>query len=237
MPATRPLDSLATVLPAWGALLVVLAGVKAMLLIGRPALVTGAQAASVSWAVVVLTAVAALLGLYLWQRLAFAAPWPLRAPTWLPVLLGGGAGAVFALIDAWAQVGDIHVALPWSVPVYLFGAVVSEVQLHLLPVAVLTFLVSGVALRGGHRLPVFRAVVLLVGLVEPVAGLAVMADPASPGYVAEPAALAAFFLAGYALQVAILEIMRVQGFLAALLTRLSFYAVWHLLWPAVFYGG
>jgi hypothetical protein len=132
-----------------------------------------------------------------------------------------GGGNVLNLSD-WA-----HVAWPWSLPFYTFGAIFLELLLRLGALCLLVWLIHVVILRRRWRMPVFWTVNLIVSFYEimPMTmadiadhrWLAIAATPLEPLYwtnVFEGWLLLRF------------------GWFAPIVFRLAFYLVWH-----VVYGG
>lgn len=141
----------------------------------------------------------------------------------VPGVLGGAAGVVLSLLDVVVPLGIPHVPWPMSVAFYAYGAVFTEIAFRLMPLPAAAWLGGRVGGPRGASVA-FWAVALLTSLVEPVGVTAVV----EVSGVALLAARAVTFL----VNMEAAYMLRRQGFLAALITRVVFYLVWH-----VVYGG
>jgi hypothetical protein len=98
-----------------------------------------------------------------------------------------------------------------------------EVLYRLLLIPVLLLLVSNLLLRGRGQAPVFWALAVLTSLLEPLSQSVdwrVLSGPVLFFYVGEM----------FALNLAQAAFFRKYGFLAAILVRVAFYLVWHVLY-------
>lgn len=189
-----------------------------------------AQALAVSWPATLLVLILGYSGLFLAPRAGFP---PLRDPEisaqqrflW-PVMAGMGAGLFTIIWDAvYVLPRDLNVSFPRSIPFYLLGAFFVEVVQHLLPIVVLTVILTRVLSGRVGRETVFWVAALLVAAVEPATQFGSGLFSSYP---------AGFFILGIALTYAInllqLVLFRRRGFLAMLTFRWGFYAVWHVIW-------
>lgn len=122
----------------------------------------------------------------------------------------------------------LNVAFPHSIPFYLLGGVYVEVTQHLLPVAVLVWLISTLLLRGRAQRQVFWIVAVLVALIEPVGQLAIEAFESYPGHL--------YIVAGvviFAANLTQMDLFRRYGFMAMLMFRMGLYLIWHIVWGQV----
>jgi hypothetical protein len=148
-------------------------------------------------------------------------------------------GAVYGLVTIASDVasstrtaiGDegewVHMALPWSIPFYTFGAIFLEFLLRLGGLCVAFWLLHVVVFRRRLRLPLFWLVAAVVALYEiwPF-----MADDVSAGHWGSVVRA----LAGHLYLSNVFEgwlVLR-YGWFSPVVFRLSFYLVWHIL-----YGG
>jgi hypothetical protein len=198
-----------------------------------------AQAAVFEWRFLALWTVLGLLGVVLSGPTGFPDPLDDRISNGrrygLPALLGLGLGVLAVATDAvthWTRfVADrmhlpsIHIAFPASVLVYTGGAVIVEVIYRLLPIPLLVFLISNLLLKGRGRERTFWILAVPLSSVEAFGdlGLRELGFPT----------MAAVFVQDYALNLVQAWVFRRAGFLAALLVRVVFYLVWHVLWGLV----
>jgi hypothetical protein len=194
-----------------------------------------AQAAVFSWPLLPLWAATGLLGVELARRTGFPEAWGGRGSNGrrllVSALLGLALGLLAVATDlrthwagrAAAEHGQpsIHIDFPASALVYPGGAVIVEVLYRLLPLPLLLWLISSLALRGRGREQTFWALALLLSLVEP------LSQDLSLGQFGT-GVMAAVFVQDYALNLSQAALFRRSGFLAAIALRVVFYLVWHV---------
>jgi len=154
----------------------------------------------------------------------------------LPVAAGLILGAVPAGIDAVAPIGNIHAAFPASIPNYAVGAIFTEVLFRLVPLGLLVWGLATKLLGTHWQGTVFWTLALGLALIEPVAAWQIVSDPTLPGGFDSTLAAAGFVTVAYVLNVLAAYLFWTRGFLAAVVLRLAFYLVWHVLWPLVWYS-
>lgn len=116
-----------------------------------------------------------------------------------------------------------HMALPWSIPFYTFGAIFLEYLLRLGALCIAFWLIHVLILRRRLRLVVFWVLAAIVALYEiwPYMGPHVQAQEWSRAalYLLEPLYLSNVVEAGLLLR---------YGWFAPIVFRLAFYLVWHI---------
>jgi hypothetical protein len=152
-----------------------------------------------------------------------------------PVATGLLLGIVPAAVDYAASIGDIHADFPVSLLNYYVGGLFSEVMFRLIPLGLLVWLVANKMLGARWQTTVFWIVALAVGLYEPLAAWQIMTDPSVPGGFESGAAAFGFVATAYALNVLAAYFFWTRGFLAAVVLRWSFYVIWHIAWPVLYY--
>src|SRR5216110_914887 len=185
--------------------------------------------------------VAGFIGVWLSHRTGFPAAWDARISVrdrlLYPILWGIGIGVALVVHDLvfhWtAAYKDIVGApsfnalgpFPGPLLFYSGGAIIVEVFYRLLPIPLLLWLVSNLALRGRRREGVFWALAVLTSLIEPATqDLAALQRPGLE------AAAATVFGIDYVLNLVQAVVFRRYGFLAAIVTRASAYVVWHVIY-------
>lgn len=194
-----------------------------------------------SWPAIVIIGAAGALGIFLAWRTGFPAAIDpeLSAREWLllPTLTGFALGAVaigveFAtggidfFLDATGMV-SFNVPLPGSPLFYAAGAVVVDVVYRLLPVPLLLWLISSLALRGRGQAPTFWGLAIVSSLAEPVSQSAFALGAGRFDV------FAGQFLSGFAMNFAQAVWFRRAGFLAMIVVRWAMYLVWHILYGNV----
>jgi hypothetical protein len=191
------------------------------------------------WATHLALTVAGLGGVWCAARTGFPAAWDARIPAThrllRPALLGVGfgllavvteeiTGATEALEAALGQ--PFTVAFPGSLLVYSAGSVVWEAFFLLIPVPILLWLISNVALGGRGQGLTFRVLAALSAAAEPAlqGGMLLGAS----GGVIGPGIFAAYVAQAYAFNLTAALAFRRYGLLAPVLLRLAYYLVWHV---------
>jgi len=192
------------------------------------------QEGAFSWLTILAIAVMGFIGLLLARRTGFPDLWDSRVSHrqrfLIPALIGFIYGVVTVIIDL-RNPSPVHLKLPLSIPFYTYGALLLEIMLRLFAIPVLVWLFSNLILRGRWQTKVFWLAAIIAALYEPlphlkeqllgVSGLGILAVLIK--WAIEPLFLANV-ITGW--------LFRKYGFLAALIMRLSFYLVWHII-----YGG
>jgi hypothetical protein len=195
------------------------------------------QAGAFDWAPLGIFAALGLVGVWLSRKTGFPDAWDARVSNWrrlvLPLLIGAGFGALYVVADLLTGFTKLIAAQhslaqqytdPLSMTLIFTSApVLVEVLYRLLIIPVLLLLVSNLILRGRGQSQVFWVLALLTSALEPLSQYIdwrILSGGLVVFYVAELFALnltqAAFF--------------RKYGFLAAILVRVGFYLVWHVLY-------
>lgn len=173
------------------------------------------------------------------ERSGFEKLWPphLSAKKRLtrPAAAGLLLGLVPATIDYVAPIGDIHADFPISLLNYYVGGLFSEVMFRLIPLGLLVWLVANKMLGKRWQTTVFWVAALAVGLYEPLVSWQIMTDPGIPGSFESTTAAFGFVSTAYLLNVLAAYFFWTRGFLAAVALRWSFYLVWHIAWPVLYY--
>jgi hypothetical protein len=197
----------------------------------------GRQVTPDGWLTHLLYTLAGLVAIAAMHRTGFPAAWDAHIPAsrrlLLPLLIGGIGGFLTIGVDI---VGGLlatlqgltgqsfNVAFPGSLLIYSAAAIHQELKYLLFPVPVLLWLISSVLLRGRAQTPIFWVLAILSSAAEPVLQGASIVSVFNPGVVAMIVAVA------FAINVAAAVCFRRYGLLAAILVRLGYYLVWHVLY-------
>jgi len=200
---------------------------------------SAAQAAVFQWKWITIFTATGLLGVFLADRTGFPAAWgggiSNRARILLPAALGAGLGVLAIgtevatgwtkFVAAKMNLPTIHIDFPASALIYPGGAIIVEVAYRIFLMPFFLWLVSSMILRGRAQEQTFWALAVITSAIEPV-------TQDLSGMLAGQAtfAFALVFIEDYALNFSQAWLFRRYGFLSAVLLRVFFYLVWHVLW-------
>jgi len=196
-----------------------------------------AQAALFGWVPLGVFAIIGLIGVALSQKAGFPEVWEGKRPFYqnilFPILIGFGIGVLIVLIDLFTGFTELIAArhgvsqqytdFPSMFFIFTSAAIIVEVVYRLFLIPLLLWIISKVILKNKAQTFIFWTLAVLTSLLEP---LGMYPDlQVVPGYLAALLALIYFSVnltqAGF---------FRKYGFLAAVMVRLGFYFVWHVLY-------
>jgi hypothetical protein len=198
------------------------------------------QESALTWPALVGMAVLGLAGLWFADRTGFPTGWDQRVSNRnrlvLPVVIGLASGLLMVALDRAFNIGatvaaannspTLNIAFPGSLFAYASGGLWSEVLFRYLPLPLLLFLISNVALGGRNQVRVFWVLaILLAGLEPAVQTLPAMMRPGAP---IAPLAM----VAGLEFVVSLVQniLFRRYGFVASYGLRIGHYSVWHIIY-------
>jgi hypothetical protein len=189
-----------------------------------------------AWLAILLAAVFGFIALKIARKTGFPDIWDEKISNKerfvYPVLLGVAFALIEILVGLAMDLPNIHVPLPFSLPVYVSGGIFLEILYHLIPIVFLIWLISHVFLKGKRQKEVFVVVAVLASLWEPVMQITGMYQMGIlPGMVFA-AGLFIFIFAGNLIPI---TLFRKYGFLAPVIWRLTDYSLWHVIWPMFYY--
>jgi hypothetical protein len=210
---------------------------------------SASQAGIFAWPSLAIIGSLGLIGVWLSSRTGFPGMWQpglnMRAWLWRSVWLG----IAFALIEigwdyatnashiAAERIGipAFHIAFPASAIIYPGGAIIVEILFRLVPLPLVVFLISNLALRGKRQNQVFWAAAILLSAFEPVSqsGLLSLALGHEFKMRGLEGLVAGEMIQGYAMNLAQAYLFRRAGFLAPVLFRICYYILWHVLWGSL----
>lgn len=132
------------------------------------------------------------------------------------------------LIAARLGIASIHIAFPASAYVYAAGAIAVECLYRLIPVSILYALIARVVLKGRGEGAVFWTLAFLSSLSEPLSQ--------APLAGAEPGLVWVLFGFIFLFNLSEAALWRRFGWPAPILSRLAFYAVWHVVFGPMLAG-
>lgn len=197
------------------------------------------QAAAFTWPLVGGMIVFAALGLLCDRAAGLPDPFADMARERRGLMVATVTGAFYGLVTivmdvmsstraALGEPGEwIHMALPWSIPFYTFGAIFLEFMLRLGGLCIVFWLLHVVVFRRRLRLPLFWLVAAVIALYEIWPLMAADVSAGRWGSVA-------LALAGPLYISNVFEgwLLLRYGWFSPIVFRLSFYLLWHIL-----YGG
>lgn len=184
-----------------------------------------------------LFAAAGLVGLFFASRTGFPAAWDERISNRQRLLLPLGVGMGFGLLTTAVALATNHVEIfkalmgipafnapfPGSLLFYSGGAILVEVLYRLLPIPLLLWLISNVALRGRWQNEVFWGLAILSSAMEPTSQDLMSLPLGVPLFLS-------LYVPDYAFNLTQALFFRKYGFLAALFVRLGDYLIWHIIY-------
>lgn len=236
--AERPTtESFRRSLRAYLVIVLVLAGIKVLLIAleSGGAFRSPAQAAVFGWPFLLGYAALGSGAVWLVDRLGLPGTWDpaisFRDRFTAPLLIGVALGFLAVCVDLatnWTLLAarlmgqpSIHIAPPASAIIYPGGAAVVTIIYFLVPVPPLVWLATRV-LGTGARDRAFLVIGALAALTEPVTQNMHFAAPVTT--------VGALMVSDYALNLAQVFTFRRAGFGPAVLVRVAFYLIWHVLW-------
>jgi len=189
-----------------------------------------------AWSAIILAAFFGFIAMKLARQTGFPDIWDDRISNkerfFYPALLGFAFAIIEILVSLAMYLPNIHVAFPFSIPVYLTGGIFLEILYHLVPIVFLVWLISNVILKGKRQTEIFVVVALLASLWEPAMQITGMY---SMGMLTSAFFGAALFIFVFAGNLIPITLFRKYGFLAPVVWRLTDYGLWHVIWPMIYY--
>jgi len=188
------------------------------------------------WSAIILAAFFGFIAIKLARKTGFPDIWDKKISNkerfFYPVLPGFVFAVIEILVGLAMHLPNIHVAFPFSIPVYLTGGIFLEILYHLIPTVFLVWLISNVILKGKRQNEVFVIVALLASLWEPAMQIMEMYSMGMLKSALFGATLFVFIFAGNLIPI---TLFRKYGFLAPVVWRLTDYGLWHVIWPMIYY--
>jgi hypothetical protein len=195
------------------------------------------QAAVFAWPALGIWAILGFIGIWFAHKTGFPAAWDARFSNkerlWIPIAIGL-AYAMFEIVFdrltgyskfqlALHHATKINIDFPVSLLIYPGGAMIVEVVYRLFLMPVLLWLISSLLLKGQWQMQVFWVLAILTSCIEP---LTQDLEALQLGAVM----LGVVLLKGFGLNFLQAVLFRNYGFLAAILMRVAFYMIWHVLY-------
>ncbi len=123
---------------------------------------------------------------------------------------------------------SIHIAFPASAYVYAAGAIAVECLYRLIPVSILYAIIARLILKGRGEAGVFWTLAFLSSMIEPLSQ--------APLAGSEPNLVWLLFAFIFAFNLSEAALWRRFGWPAPIVSRLSFYAIWHVIFGPMLAG-
>jgi hypothetical protein len=189
-----------------------------------------------SWSIYILVTVLGFAALKQAARTGFPDIWDIgisnKQRLSIPLLAGSGFGIINIIIAHTLQLNVPMVKFPYSIPVYFSVGILMEILFHLIPVVILLWFVSDLVLKKKRQNDVFWIFAVFLSLLEPVVQTIGMHQM---GIISNTLFMAVLFIFIFAANMLPLYFFRMYGFLSAVVWRLSFYLIWHIIWGGFFY--
>lgn len=223
----------------YGLLIATLIIVRYVIVLGPDTPMLQSQRSLFSWRAIGIISLLGLASVYVLNLTGLRKLWDadvgINKKIILPFVAGLILGSIQSVYDIYTGAGaevaavmgleNIHVAFPFSMPIYIGGAIIVSVIYYLIPISIVVYLVSAKILKGKAEGTVFWFIGILIALFEPLTnpGISVIQQA---GIVALPLSISVLVFN----LVSILSI-RKFGFIAAFFLRIGHYAVWHIIYP------
>jgi hypothetical protein len=231
-------------------LIACLAGVKlAIDCLPRATFASPSQAAIFAWPSLAIIGTLGLIGVWLSLRTGFPGMWDpgtnMQAWLWRSAWLGIALALVEVGWDYTTKASHImaermgfptfHIAFPASALIYPGGAIIVEIVYRLLPLPLVVFLISNLALRGKCQNQVFWTAAVVLSAFEPVSqsGLLSLAFGHEFKMRGHEWLVAGEMIQGYAMNLAQAYLFRKAGFLCPVVFRICYYILWHVVWGSL----
>ncbi len=181
--------------------------------------------------------IAGFLVLFLTEKAGFKAMWSGQVTNKQRFLIPLGLGVAFTAFQiffgVYLEIPNFNVPFPHAIPAYFTFATLYEIVFHLLPIVIVCWLVGHLILKNKYDLVVFWIFAIIISLYEPYAQIGGLTKM---GFISETWEIIAFFAFIFLYNIISLYLFKRFGFIAMIMFRYGNYAIWHIIWPIIFYG-
>ncbi len=149
--------------------------------------------------------------------------------------LGLGFALLFAIYDSIAKIGDMSVGLPISILFYIWGAIASESIFRLFAIGCFSWFFGNLILRKKYNKQVYWILAVIFSGIAVFSMLSAFSIPDVPLNRPNDSLFIVLGCLVFVSELAAFKLLKKYGFLSPLIFRLSFYLIWHMIWPVVFY--
>ncbi len=221
------------------ALVTVMILIKLFDLIFNPNKVFPGRVAVFSWVEILVVLILGIIGLLLYKKIKLPKFDNKKIRQSKTLLYSIGFGLVFStilvIIDFFAKIGDISVGLPLAPLFYIWGAISSEVIFRLFGISLFIWLFGNIILKKKYKEKVYWIGAIVLSLLATTTMLSAFSNPSIIINKPSTFLLTLFGLVTFLTEMFAFKLLKKYGFLSNLIFRLSFYLVWHIIWPLAFY--
>ncbi|MCP3682865.1 MAG: hypothetical protein GY861_09265 [bacterium] len=211
--------------------------IKAIDMIFDPNKIFDGRTAVFSWIELAITLALGTAGIFFYNKLGFPVFLNKRFKTKKTIFTSIGLGLGFALLfviyDSIARIGDISVGLPISILFYIWGAISSETIFRLFAIGLFTWI--GALIFKNHKNKVYWTVAGILSFFAAFSMLSAFLNPDIPLNMPNPFLFGLLGILVISSELAAFKLLKKYGFLSSLIFRISFYSIWHIVWPYIFY--
>ncbi len=190
-----------------------------------------------NWGWMIAILLAGFVALHLATDAGFPQLWDKSIPNkkrfLIPLSLGLACAAIQIIFAIFLKFPNFNAPFPHSIPAYLAFGTLYEISFHLIPIVLITWLISTIILKEKYSQLIFLLAAVLLSLFEPYTQIrGLIAMEFINGFWVIISFTLLIFLANFIP----LILFRKYGFLSMIFFRLTDYSVWHIIWPLVFYN-
>ena len=154
---------------------------------------------------------------------------------WTSIGLGLGFAIIFVIYDSFVRIGNISVGLPISILFYIWGAIVSESIYRLFAIGFFGWIFGNLIFKRRYNKQIYWILAIIFSGIAAFSMLAAFSLPGVP--LVKPSTFLFILLGGlvFISELVSFNLLKKYGFLSSLLFRLSFYSIWYIIWPVIFY--
>ena len=194
------------------------------------------RTAAFLWIEIITVTILGLLGSFLYKKIKLPELNRINKKAILTsALYGIGFGILFVTYDSIAKIGYMSVGFPLSIIFYIWGAITSEVIFRLFAISLFVFLISNFLFKKKYNKQVYWTGAVILSLITAISMLMAFTNPEIPLNKPTPILYATLGILVFASEIFSFKLLKKNGFLSPLTFRLSFYLIWHIIWPPLFY--
>jgi len=220
-------------------LIAVMILIKIFDLVFNPNKVFFGRTAVFSWIEILIIFALGILGLFFYNKvglLKFLNKEIKKKKTILTSIgLGLGFSLVFVIYDLFVKIGNINVGLPTGIFFYIWGAISTETIFRIFAIGIFSWLIGNLILKKKYNKQVYWIIAIILSLVAAFSMTSAFSNPEIPLNPTPNILILVLGALVFASELTAFKLLKKYGFLSPLIFRLSFYSIWHIIWPVIFY--